>query len=68
MMMAKFMKLFSLIDDTYDSYGTLEELQPLTDVIQRFLCYLRNLYTRAKHLLQHIKFLVIDRMKFLIYT
>ncbi|OAY81182.1 putative terpene synthase 2 [Ananas comosus] len=36
MMMAKFMKLFSLIDDTYDSYGTLEELQPLTDVIQRW--------------------------------
>ncbi|KAJ9676250.1 hypothetical protein PVL29_024985 [Vitis rotundifolia] len=34
-----FTKLFamaSIIDDIYDAYGTLEELQPFTEVIERF--------------------------------
>lgn len=34
-MMAKVLKMSSIIDDTYDAYGTLDELAPFTDAIQR---------------------------------
>ncbi|KAL5972786.1 hypothetical protein ACLOJK_039592 [Asimina triloba] len=36
LIMTKMIGLFSLIDDTYDAYGTLEELEPFSDVIQRW--------------------------------
>ncbi|MQM18191.1 hypothetical protein Taro_051178 [Colocasia esculenta] len=36
MMMTKVACLVSILDDIYDSYGTLEELQLLTDVMQRW--------------------------------
>uniref|UniRef100_A0A0E0KM44 Uncharacterized protein n=1 Tax=Oryza punctata TaxID=4537 RepID=A0A0E0KM44_ORYPU len=34
MMFAKLIKIFSLFDDTFDSYGTLEELHLFNDVVQ----------------------------------
>ncbi|KAG5601061.1 hypothetical protein H5410_032431 [Solanum commersonii] len=35
-MMTKVLKMSSIIDDTYDAYGTLNELAPFTDAIQRW--------------------------------
>ncbi|XP_050226495.1 probable terpene synthase 6 [Mercurialis annua] len=34
--LGKFIQLVSLLDDTYDSYGTLEELKCLTNAFERF--------------------------------
>uniref|UniRef100_M1CUL6 Sesquiterpene synthase 1 n=1 Tax=Solanum tuberosum TaxID=4113 RepID=M1CUL6_SOLTU len=34
--MTKVLKMSSIIDDTYDAYGTLDELAPFTDAIQRW--------------------------------
>ena len=34
---SKLFKTVSLVDDTYDAYGTIEELELLTDAIQRFV-------------------------------
>lgn len=36
-MFAKLIKLFSLFDDTYDSYGTLEELHLFNQAVQRYV-------------------------------
>jgi (-)-germacrene D synthase len=46
--MAKMLGLFSIIDDTYDAYGTLEELQLFTDAIQRFDISTLNMPIREK--------------------
>lgn len=35
-MLAKSIAMISVVDDTYDSYGTIEELEVYTDVIQRW--------------------------------
>ncbi|WMV34354.1 hypothetical protein MTR67_027739 [Solanum verrucosum] len=35
-MMTKVLKMSSIIDDTYDAYGTLDELASFTDAIQRW--------------------------------
>lgn len=32
---AKLVALITIIDDTYDAYGTAEELEPFTEAIQR---------------------------------
>lgn len=40
--MTKVLSLVSIIDDTYDVYGTIEELQLFTDAIERFEVYLGN--------------------------
>ncbi|XP_058092437.1 (-)-germacrene D synthase-like isoform X2 [Magnolia sinica] len=34
--MTKMIGLFSIMDDTYDAYGTLEELEPFTEAIERW--------------------------------
>ena len=34
----KIIALASVIDDIYDVYGTLEELQLFTDAIERYVC------------------------------
>ena len=36
-MMTKIISLTSIMDDIYDVHGTLEELEPYTDAIQRFV-------------------------------
>ncbi|XP_021863394.2 probable sesquiterpene synthase [Spinacia oleracea] len=35
MILNKFFKIISILDDIYDSYGTIDELQPFTDAILR---------------------------------
>lgn len=34
-MLAKTIAMISVIDDTYDSYGTVDELQIFTDAVER---------------------------------
>lgn len=36
-LLAKTLEAISIIDDTYDAYGTLGELQIFTDAIQRYI-------------------------------
>lgn len=38
-MLAKTIAMISVIDDTYDSYGTIDELQMFTDAVQRYSIY-----------------------------
>jgi hypothetical protein len=41
MMVTKYMKIVSLVDDTYDAYASFEEIQHFTNAIERFVsCYL----------------------------
>jgi hypothetical protein len=41
MMVTKYMKIVSLVDDTYDAYESFEEIQHFTNAIERFVsCYL----------------------------
>ncbi|XP_059643780.1 valerianol synthase TPS8-like [Cornus florida] len=35
-MLAKIIIMASILDDTYDAYGTIEELNPFTDAVQRW--------------------------------
>ena len=35
---AKLTSIIGLLDDTYDAYGTYEELQCFTDAMQRLIC------------------------------
>ncbi|XP_054810947.1 (-)-germacrene D synthase-like [Prosopis cineraria] len=43
-MMTKVIGLLSIIDDTYDAYGTIDELELLTEAIQRWdICCLNDL-------------------------
>ena len=35
--LTKVLTLTSVIDDIYDAYGTLEELEPFTEAIERFV-------------------------------
>ncbi|XP_021754772.1 (-)-germacrene D synthase-like [Chenopodium quinoa] len=52
MLLTKLFKIISIVDDIYDSYGTIEELKPFTEAIQRwdktcidqFPSYLRVFY------------------------
>ena len=39
LLLTKMMALTSVMDDMFDGYGTLEELQLFTDVIKRFDIY-----------------------------
>ncbi|KAG6642222.1 hypothetical protein CIPAW_09G127800 [Carya illinoinensis] len=48
-MLAKFGALITIIDDAYDIYGTLEELELFTKVVERFLSFL-NLYNSVNEL------------------
>ncbi|XP_059638797.1 valerianol synthase TPS1A-like [Cornus florida] len=34
--LAKIIVMASILDDTYDAYGTIEELEPFTDAVQRY--------------------------------
>jgi len=36
-MVAKLISIISLVDDTYDAYGTVEELEIFTQAIQRLI-------------------------------
>lgn len=36
LMITKYTKMVSVVDDTYDAYGTIDELQRFTDSFQRF--------------------------------
>ncbi|KAF2297399.1 hypothetical protein GH714_023078 [Hevea brasiliensis] len=40
LMIAKYTKMVSVVDDTYDAYGTIDELQRFTDAFDRFVIYL----------------------------
>jgi len=40
-MVTKYLKMISLVDDTYDAYASFEEIQHFTNAIERFVsCYL----------------------------
>lgn len=36
-MLAKTIAMISVIDDTYDSYGTVDELEIFTDAVERYV-------------------------------
>ena len=36
--LAKVVLVITVLDDTYDAYGTLEELQLLTTAFERYIC------------------------------
>jgi hypothetical protein len=41
MVVTKYTKIVSLLDDTYDAYASFEEIQHFSDAIERFVsCYL----------------------------
>ena len=35
--LTKVISMTSILDDIYDAYGTLEELEPFTEAIERFI-------------------------------
>uniref|UniRef100_A0A2K1WN29 Isoprene synthase, chloroplastic n=1 Tax=Populus trichocarpa TaxID=3694 RepID=A0A2K1WN29_POPTR len=48
MMVTKYLKILSLVDDTYDAYASFEEIQHFTNAIERFVpCYLMVFLYRA---------------------
>lgn len=39
MFVGKLMALAAILDDTYDAYGTIQELELFTEAIQRLMCF-----------------------------
>jgi len=37
--LGKLAAVIALLDDTYDAYGTVEELQLFTEAFQRLMCF-----------------------------
>lgn len=63
----KVLYLFSVIDDIYDSYATLDEAKLFTDVLDRFIIiisystYWRKIYFE---ILNHLKYMGLYRLNF----
>ena len=41
--LTKVIAITSIIDDTYDNYATVDELELLTDAIERFVLYYKSI-------------------------
>lgn len=39
MLLVKVLLVISILDDTYDAYGTFEELELLTEAFERYIFY-----------------------------
>jgi hypothetical protein len=65
--LSKTIMLTSIIDDTYDAYGTLDELQLFTDALERYLIFVEQLTEERTLTFEFnfkfckFKFLVISR-------